>query len=256
MARLPAWPGLVVLAACGFHPTPARTDAAPGPIDAPGPGRDVLAATDGPHVDGPPLAIDAAPDAAIEPPRLLDYTAANGPSVTWTGSARAGDIVLVTTYTGTAVPTVTDSHGSTYATLVKVQNSSGTCVVFDARVATPTSADTVTADCGGCGQSTVVAAYTNVSASAPLDGGATVALGNGSAASASVTTSRANDTVVAIAAATAAPAPGPGFTQEGTTMGDTLLEDRVAASPGSYNATVSLPASTYFCMGLVAVHGD
>jgi hypothetical protein len=206
--------------------------------------------------------VDAVDAASASSPVLHDKAtgyAASGMNVsaTLSGSASAGDLelVLITWVSPAALLTIYDTGGEHFAQLA----SSTDCAVYWARVTNPVTPNNLTAAFDGpTGTILSVAEYTRVAAATPFDGSASLATGsNAMATSGNVTTTLPDDTLVAQVAASIQPQGGSGYVVEGSSQ-YTVLEDRLAAVPGTYDATSSFvsPPGFVWCIGLVALEGQ
>ncbi len=221
------------------------------------------ASGDGGRRDGGTSDGDLHADAAdVQPPMLADKATQSGTTdsvtATLTGSASVGDaLVVLVTWSGAAtLSSVADSRATTFNTFVSLSGSLG-CQLMVAHVDSVTVPDHVTATFSSAVTSRItVADYTGVPPSGQrVDGSAAIATASNSLqVSASIDTAVANDTLVAIVNSAATPTAGSGFTAEDTTS-FSLLEDRVAATPGMYDAGATFTSSNSSCLGLIAIEG-
>jgi hypothetical protein len=214
------------------------------------------AVSDGARDGAPP------PDAAIIAPVLADKGTASGNSdvvtATLNGTVPVGDVlvVLVTWGGAASLVGVSDSRGTSFTMLV-TQTNGLACQLWWGRVGSTTVPDSVQAQFSGTITNRItVADYTGVPQGGALfDGSAAIAIAsNSTQVSASIVTAVSNDTLVGIVNSAGTPSAGSGFTAEEVTA-FSMLEDRVAATPGDYTAGATYANMNNSCMGLIAVEG-
>jgi len=206
---------------------------------------------------------DGALDAAAHAPTLEDEATGFGGGATVAATlaqaANLGDVelALVSWNSNVQLTSVIDTRRNTFTLLdTMVTTGSGSCALYVARVTNTTTPNQVTATfADNTGSLIEVAEYTGVTTSSPVDGHVLV-LGTGvSASTSSVTTAHAPDVLVGLVAADAMPAAGAGYTQEAVTA-FSLVEDRVAATPGGYTATATFGSGMAgWCITLAALEG-
>ncbi len=194
------------------------------------------------------------------------YTTPDTPQSTVTaaygGAQTAGDLnVVVVGWNDTThnVSSVSDSSGNTYSLAVGPTVSAGnaTQLIYYAKniAAAAAGANTVTVTFDGAANypDVRIAEYSGIDTVSPLD----VAVGadgvGTTISSGSASTSNANDLLVgANYVEHGTDAPGSGYTQRLYTADSSILEDRVVTTTGSYDASATLYASSWWVMQMAA----
>jgi hypothetical protein len=202
-------------------------------------------------------------EAALAPPTLTDQSTGFGfgssISTMLQHDTTVGDyeLVMVVWNTSDSVTGISDARVTTFTTLAGFTGTQG-CQLYGGRVTTATSPDTVMVTfSGSAGDEIIAVDYTGVAMTGSgLDGPTSISFGDGSAAtSGTLTTKRDDDTLAALMSASAMPSAGSGYTSEGGSL-YSLVEDRVAATPGSYDATAASGAqNASWCLTLAALAG-
>jgi hypothetical protein len=169
-----------------------------------------------------------------------------------------GDVLVVgVLWTTTSAVTVSDTDGDTYTPLDELGtgNPIELEVLYTVLVPTAGSTETITATQSDAQPiALVVASYRGIDSTDPIDGDIG-AMGSGMVAvSSPLLTTNANDILVATAGAAKPLTAVPPFVErEHSPFADLLLEDRDAATTGTYQANLSLAASATWYVDLVAL---
>jgi YD repeat-containing protein len=158
-------------------------------------------------------------------------------------------------------PTVTDSRGNTYVLAVGPTGNTtgnGSLAIYYATniAAAAAGANTVTVNFGGTSYAHLgvqIAEYSGIATSSPLDGTSAAIGTNATVNSGTVTTSNANDLLVGadyLDAGTGAA--GSGFTLRTGTANNTVLEDKIVTSTGSYSATAPVTGADWWIIQIAA----
>ena len=175
-------------------------------------------------------------------------------SASFSANTTAGNLILVGFNFFTTTPSsVTDSQGNTFVEVGSQLTSPGGArsrVYYAQNI--KGGADTVTVKLAGKTTSFEVylTEYKGVNTTGPIDAQAGATGGSGSVSSGSVTTTAAGEMIYAYCVGDSACTVGSGFTPR-STLRSNLIEDKPAASAGSYAATAS--ANAGWTMQLVAL---
>jgi chitodextrinase len=184
---------------------------------------------------------------------------------TYAGAETAGDTNIVAigwNDTTSTITSVTDGAGNTYQTAIATFRGNGLsqAVYYAANIhaaAAGTNTVTVTFNQPAAFVDLRVTEYSGLRPTSPFDAGASNSGGSGGTASSGALTTAAPSELLFAAGMTGAvfSAPGAGFTSRVITVPDgDLVEDAVATSTGSHNATASLSGGTWL-LQLAAFRG-
>lgn len=156
------------------------------------------------------------------------------------------------------VKSVTDSRGNAYTLAVgpTVQSGVASESIYYAKniTAAAAGANSVTVQFSAAARfpDIRIAEYSGASTTSPVDNTA-ASSGNSGTSSASVVTASANDLILAgNLVQTVSTGPGSGYTQRMLTNDGDIVEDRLAASSGTYSGTSPMNPSAQWIMQLVA----
>jgi hypothetical protein len=187
-------------------------------------------------------------------------------SVPYPTAEAAGDlnVVFISWNDATStVASVTDSAGNAYqaapgTSATSALGPASIVVYYAANVAGGANTLTVTFNQAAPFPEIVVAEYSGINKTSPFDVGAAASGSSATTDSGAATTSAKNELIVSsnyVASYTTGP--GAGFTQRFITSpnGD-ILEDRVAATSGSYHATAVQSSADWYVAAMAAFHGQ
>jgi hypothetical protein len=170
------------------------------------------------------------------------------------------DVVIVSFYDDTSsVASVADMRGNVYRTAtgagaICTTGHSTIGIYYAANIAAGANGVTVTFNASVPYPEVMIAEYQGADPISPFDVGSAAAGTSATSNSGSATLSSANELIVAANyVENGTVGPGPSFTKRFITSPDSdILEDRMAPTSGSYNATASLNASGWWVSAMAA----
>ncbi len=182
-------------------------------------------------------------------------------AVTYAAAQTAGNLNVVAVMWGettSAVSSVTDSKGNTYALAVGPTKGTGlsSAIYYAKNIAGGSNTVTVSFNRTAGYPNVNVLEYSGLDTASPLDVSA-AAVGSGTSGnSGSNTTTSANELIIGLGnPSTVFTGPGTGFTNRMINAFGGISEDRIVSSTGSYNATAVLTSGAWV-MQMVAFRGS